>query len=124
MNARCSRLPLPSEILEKIAFYVDSHDDLISLALTSRKLKEVVIPSHSDYRMIAVQHDNHDLWDHLRKVPRDAQHVKVLHLYDPHDWTPPRRYPKAIDDRRRDDDESIQLSKEKEEIKLKNMLQA
>jgi hypothetical protein len=124
MNTICSPPSLPIEILDKIAFYVDSHEDLISLALTCWQLKEVVIPDHSDYRMITIQHDMHHLWADFVKSPRVAQHVKALHLYDPDDWTPRPRYLKTLDDHSQGDDEPLRSSKEKEEIKLSNMCQA
>ena len=44
----------PVEILEHIIDEVDERDDLLSLALTCARLRDIIIPSHLSYRRVVI----------------------------------------------------------------------
>ena len=114
-------MSLPTELREEIAFHVDSHKDLIALALVCSAWKEIIIPDQSQYRVIRIREDMYDMWDLLARRPRLARAVKVLHLYDLYGVTPQSMYPKPVDNAREDDK---QKPGSLEKMKVSNMCQA
>ncbi|KIJ44777.1 hypothetical protein M422DRAFT_251761 [Sphaerobolus stellatus SS14] len=64
---------LPDELLDEILFYVNSEHDLISLALTCKRISRQVNPSNLDFRTIEgtfAGHIPNDLWKDLVGLPR------------------------------------------------------
>lgn len=71
---------LPSELLIKVVDLIDAPRDLLSLALTSHLLKDVVIPCHSEYRVIRCRL-NSGIWAHLaacRGLARNVREIEVI----------------------------------------------
>ena len=42
----------PTEVLDAIAFHVESRNDLLALARTCRRMHAVVMPHHAEYRVV------------------------------------------------------------------------
>jgi hypothetical protein len=72
----------PTEILDNVAFYVDSKRDLLSLALTCQRMHSVVFPRHFDYRVIKAKVSSIRVWNHLIVHRGLARHVRRLEVMD------------------------------------------
>lgn len=72
----------PTEILDNIAFYVESKRDLLSLALTCQRIHSVVFPRHFDYRVIKAKVSSIRVWNHLIVHRGLARHVRRLEIMD------------------------------------------
>lgn len=72
----------PTEILDSIAFYVDSKRDLLSLALTCQRMHSVIFPRHFDYRVIKAKVSSIRVWNHLIVHRGLARHVRRLEILD------------------------------------------
>lgn len=72
----------PTEILDNIAFYVDSRRDLLSLALTCQRMRSVVFPRHFDYRIVKAKVSSIRVWNHLIVHRGLARHVRRLEILD------------------------------------------
>ena len=72
----------PTEILDNIAFYVDSKRDLLSLALTCQRMHSVVFPRHFDYRAVKAKVSSIRVWNHLIVHRGLARHVRRLEIMD------------------------------------------
>jgi hypothetical protein len=72
----------PTEILDSIAFHVDSKRDLLSLALTCQRMHSVVFPRHFDYRVIRAKVSSIRIWNHLIVHRGLARHVRRLEIMD------------------------------------------
>ena len=72
----------PTEILDNVAFYVDSKRDLLSLALTCQRMHSVVFPRHFDYRVIKAKVSSIRVWNHLIVHRGLARHVRRLEIMD------------------------------------------
>jgi len=72
----------PTEILDNIAFYVDSKRDLLSLALTCQRMHSVVFPRHFDYRVVKAKVSSIRVWNHLIVHRGLARHVRRLEIMD------------------------------------------
>ena len=120
-----SLMSLARETLEEIASNLDSHRDLISLALVSPAWKAIIIPRHSQYRVIRIRVDMPHLWAHLAQRADLARTIKAIHLYDEHDLSSPQIYPTTLVDAIERADEPMGVGpKEKEDRKIRNMCQA
>ncbi|KIJ41880.1 hypothetical protein M422DRAFT_255212 [Sphaerobolus stellatus SS14] len=75
---------LPDELLDEILFYVNSEHDLISLALTCKRISRQVNPFHLDFRTIEgtfAGHIPNDLWKDLVELPRLYQrNIRTIRL--------------------------------------------
>ncbi|GJJ12780.1 hypothetical protein Clacol_007025 [Clathrus columnatus] len=67
-------------IWDEIAYLLHSTKDLLSLALTCRTLKNLIIPDHIEYRHIHCHIRREDVWEHLECRPRLTRGVRSLHL--------------------------------------------
>ncbi|RDB17626.1 hypothetical protein Hypma_001061 [Hypsizygus marmoreus] len=83
-------ISLPLEILDFICSGIDSRDDLISLASTSKILASLVIPRHVDYRTIRVGSKRTDVWEHLIQRKDLARNVRVLYIVEDMKYIPLR----------------------------------
>jgi hypothetical protein len=113
-----SLMSLARETLEEIVSYLDSHRNLISLALVSAAWKAIIIPRHSQYRVIRIREDMPHLWSHLAKRADLARTIKVVHLYEEHDFSSPQIYPTTLVE------EEHGSGEKEEEQKIKNVCQA
>jgi hypothetical protein len=72
----------PNEILDMIAFHVDSRKDLLALGITCQRLYSVVFPRHLHYRNIECKPSSVNVWKHLIAHPLLACNVRRLHIMD------------------------------------------
>jgi len=72
----------PNEILDMIAFHIDGRRDLLALALTCRRLRDIVLPRHLEYRDIHCKPSSDKVWRHLIAHPLLACQVRRLHILD------------------------------------------
>ncbi|KAJ7647760.1 hypothetical protein FB45DRAFT_987383 [Roridomyces roridus] len=72
----------PTEILDNIAFCVDSKRDLLSLALSCQRMHDIVIPRHFHYRHIRCKISSLSVWNHLRIHRGLARNVRRLEVLD------------------------------------------
>jgi hypothetical protein len=72
----------PTEILDNIAFYVDSKRDLLSLALTCQRMYNVIFPRHFNYRVVRAKVSSIRVWNHLIVHRGLARHVRRLEILD------------------------------------------
>ncbi|KII91384.1 hypothetical protein PLICRDRAFT_38129 [Plicaturopsis crispa FD-325 SS-3] len=72
----------PAEILDAITFFVDSKRDLLSLALSCRRMHAIVCPRHMDYRVVRAKASNVAVWNHLIVHRSLARNVRVLEVLD------------------------------------------
>jgi hypothetical protein len=71
----------PTEILDSIAFHVDSKRDLLSLALSCQRMHDVVFPRHFQYRHIRCKVSSLSVWNHLmvhRSLARNVRRLEIL----------------------------------------------
>ena len=80
--SRCNISRQPTEILDSVAFYVDSKRDLLSLALTCQRMHSVVFPRHFDYRVVKARIRSIRVWNHLIVHRGLARHVRRLEILD------------------------------------------
>jgi hypothetical protein len=82
---------LPVETLERIAAWIDSPTDLLSLTMVTRTFKNIIIPNHLHYRHIRYTTDGcPELWKSLSSNKSLAQNVRKLEILgdDRHDMRP------------------------------------
>lgn len=72
----------PTEILDNIAYYVDSKRDLLSLGLTCQRMHSVIFPRHFDYRVVKARVSSIRVWSHLIVHRGLARHVRRLEILD------------------------------------------
>jgi hypothetical protein len=71
----------PTEILDSIAFHVDSKKDLLSLALSCQRMQDIVFPRHFQYRHIRCKVSSLSVWNHLmvhRSLARNVRRLEIL----------------------------------------------
>ncbi|TFK84030.1 hypothetical protein K466DRAFT_602354 [Polyporus arcularius HHB13444] len=71
----------PTEILDAIAFHIDGKRDLLSLALSCKRLYSIVFPRHFEYRVIKCKASALSVWNHLvvhRSLARNVRRVEIL----------------------------------------------
>lgn len=73
---------MPTEILDNIAFYVDLKRDLLSLALTCHRMRDIVSPRHSNYRVVKAKVSLTRVWRHLTVFRGLARNVRRLEIMD------------------------------------------
>ncbi|KAI0826326.1 hypothetical protein BC629DRAFT_1711724 [Irpex lacteus] len=72
----------PTELLDAIVFHVDSKRDLLSLALSCKRMHTIVFPRHFDYRVVKAKVSSLRLWNHLIVNRSLARNVRVLEILD------------------------------------------
>ncbi|RDB15909.1 hypothetical protein Hypma_003569 [Hypsizygus marmoreus] len=115
-----SFLQLPGEILEDILSELDLPRDLISLALVCRAAKNLVIPRHSEYRVIRTHSTAPFLWAHLARRADLARHIREVQLCARIDFMVSDRCPVTLIDRAVD----CKLENVEELARIQNMCQA
>ncbi|KAJ7645908.1 hypothetical protein DFH06DRAFT_579637 [Mycena polygramma] len=71
----------PTEILDSIAYHVDSKKDLLSLALSCQRMSDIVFPRHFQYRHIRCKVSSLSVWNHLivhRSLARNVRRLEIL----------------------------------------------
>ncbi|KAJ6560686.1 hypothetical protein B0H10DRAFT_2118982 [Mycena sp. CBHHK59/15] len=71
----------PTEILDSIAYHVDSKRDLLSLALSCQRMHDIVFPRHFQYRHIRCKVSSLSVWNHLmvhRSLARNVRRLEIL----------------------------------------------
>ncbi|KAG5650139.1 hypothetical protein H0H81_000554 [Sphagnurus paluster] len=71
----------PTEVLDAIIFHVDSRHDLLSLALSCKRMYDVVCPRHIDYRVVRCKVSALSVWNHLvvnRSLARNVRRLEIL----------------------------------------------
>jgi hypothetical protein len=89
---------MPLELLELTASYVHSRRDIVSLALTCQKFKEVTVPRYTEYRVISCHYHRSDVWAHLEARPDLARNVRKLAIVcdGPPAISVPERFPSTL----------------------------
>lgn len=73
---------MPNEILDEIASYVDLKRDLLSLALTCHRMRDVFLPNHFRYRVVKAKVSSMRVWHHLAVCRASARKVRRLEIMD------------------------------------------
>ena len=71
----------PTEILDSIAFHIDSKRDLLSFAVSCRRMYGIVFPRHFNYRTIRCKVSSISVWNHLivhRSLARNVRRLEIL----------------------------------------------
>ncbi|TFK66452.1 hypothetical protein BDN72DRAFT_147157 [Pluteus cervinus] len=77
-------LDLPSELIDNILGHVPLHRDLLNFASASRLCSSVVIPRHTEYRVVHFEDDDTDaIWTHLARRSDLASNIREIQvIYD------------------------------------------
>ncbi|KIK56017.1 hypothetical protein GYMLUDRAFT_47470, partial [Collybiopsis luxurians FD-317 M1] len=92
-NTPANLTQLPLEILDSIFSDLDSHSDLISLALSSKDQYHLIVPRHSDYRVLRIRHWLPGLWAHLAKCADLARNLREVYICQKTEQAIVERYP-------------------------------
>ena len=117
-RARPPLLRLPDEILDEIASELDLHEDLINFALASHPCSNIVIPRHTQYRIIRVRNAGFQLWAHLARRADIARNIREVHMCERHNYTAPDRIPTTLID------PQLDLSQSSEVDRVRNICEA
>ncbi|KAF7353657.1 F-box domain-containing protein [Mycena venus] len=91
---------LPFDVTEQILGRVECRGDLVSFAAASTACKELVIPRHTEYRVLRVG-DRPEIWAHLHGRPdlaRNIRHVTIRGAPPLKIYSKPERYPVSLVD--------------------------
>ncbi|KAJ3878454.1 hypothetical protein F5051DRAFT_372795 [Lentinula edodes] len=86
---------LPLEILDSILSDLDRHTDLIALALAAKELFRIVVPRHSEYRVLRIRHRFPRLWAHLARRADLSRNIREIHICQKNDQAIIEHYPAA-----------------------------
>ncbi|KAJ3540136.1 hypothetical protein NM688_g6267 [Phlebia brevispora] len=81
-HSRRSLTYQPTELLDEIVFHLDSKRDLLSLALSCKRMHSVIFPRHFEYRVVRAKVSSIGLWNHLIVNRALARNVRVLEIVD------------------------------------------
>ena len=114
-------LSLPAEILDQILSELDLRSDLISLALANRACFHLVIPRHSEYRVLRTRHRHAAMWAHLARRSDLSRNIRKVHCCARDNQTAPDQYPASlVPSERSTPQEDLYLEK----MRLANICQA
>lgn len=91
-----SILRLPQEILDTILEEIDLHVDLVNLALCSQACAGLVIPRHSEYRLIRIRGCAPAVWAHLARRADLTRSIREVHITETHDYSAPDHVPSTL----------------------------
>ncbi|GJJ12803.1 hypothetical protein Clacol_007048 [Clathrus columnatus] len=74
-------LPLYT-VWDEIPYHIDSTEDLLSLALTCRTFKKLIIPNHLEYRYIRCSLHRQDVWKFFESQRRLTRGIRFVELID------------------------------------------
>ncbi|KAG6817124.1 hypothetical protein H0H87_012315 [Tephrocybe sp. NHM501043] len=92
-SVRQSLSSLPHEILDDILSELDEVNDLLSLAFTSRRNANVIIPQHTQYRNIRIRTPMPAMWAHLAQRADLTRNIRRVELCTRQDHTASDRFP-------------------------------
>lgn len=90
---------LALETLDQIASYIDLHRDLLAFALASHACANLVIPRHTDYRVIRIRYPMPYMWAHLSRRADLARNVREVHIAEIRNYEAPDHAPAALIDK-------------------------
>ena len=73
---------LPVELLDKITFFMDSRDHVISFALTCQWIYTAVFSDHFNYRVVKAKITSVKVWRHIITNRRLAHNIRRLEIVD------------------------------------------
>ncbi|HEV7738130.1 MAG TPA: hypothetical protein VGO47_12270 [Chlamydiales bacterium] len=76
---------LSTELVDAIVNYIDDPKDVLNSALACRRLYQVIVPCHLEFRHIRSDSRQKDLWDELIQRPILAARVRFLEIRWTHD---------------------------------------
>ncbi|KAJ7498097.1 hypothetical protein B0H11DRAFT_1715635 [Mycena galericulata] len=91
-------LRLPQELLDDIISDLE-HRDLVSLALVCHASSTLVIPRHTEYRVLRTRHLLPAMWAHLARRADLARNIREVHICERTNKTASDRVPKTLIDR-------------------------
>ncbi|KAJ7147644.1 hypothetical protein C8R43DRAFT_926134 [Mycena crocata] len=91
-------LRLPQELLDEIISDLE-HRDLVSLALVSRASSALVIPRHTEYRVVRTRHLLPAMWAHLARRADLTRNIREVHICERLNKTASDRVPRSLIDR-------------------------
>jgi hypothetical protein len=116
-NKLPSLCQLPDEIIEEIVAELDQHNDLVAFALCSRICAALVIPHHTQYRILRMRSTVPDVWAHLARRADLARNVREVHISDPSNYWALDHYPTTLLDPHLDRD----FSNAEESVRIRNI---
>lgn len=111
---------LPDEILEEIVSELDQHSDLVAFALASRICAALVIPHHTQYRILRVRHTLPDMWAHLARRSDLARNIREVHICERSNIWAADHYPTTLIDNSLD----RALTNAEESVRIRNICHA
>jgi len=98
--ARKTAVLLPElfpELLDTIASFIDSRQDLLSFSLACKAFKGVIIPLHTDYRIVRCHYRRHAVWKHFAQHLHLACRVRTVVVFDDFEAAQylPERFPRV-----------------------------
>ncbi|KIM44771.1 hypothetical protein M413DRAFT_66935 [Hebeloma cylindrosporum] len=108
---------LPDEIIEEIVAELDQHKDLVAFALTSRICAALVIPHHTQYRILRMRSTVPDVWAHLARRADLARNVREVHISEPSNHWALDHYPTTLLDPQLDRN----FSNAEESVRIRNI---
>ncbi|KAK7031706.1 F-box domain-containing protein [Favolaschia claudopus] len=112
-------LRLPQELLDEIISDLE-HCDLVSLALVSRASSGLVIPRHTEYRVLRTRHLLPAMWAHLARRADLTRNIREVHLCERLNKSTSDRVPKSLISRSKDE----QITHVVEERRIRNICTA
>ncbi|EDR03958.1 uncharacterized protein LACBIDRAFT_306700 [Laccaria bicolor S238N-H82] len=91
-------LRLPDQVLDEIASEIDFHEDLTNFGLALYACANIVIPRHTQYRIIRVRNASFQLWAHLARRADIARNIREVHMCEQHNYMAPGRLPTTLVD--------------------------
>ncbi|TFK66917.1 hypothetical protein BDN72DRAFT_843615 [Pluteus cervinus] len=88
---------LPIEIIEEILPEIEHHRDLINFACTSQLSSKLVIPRHTEYRILRIGTNSAHIWTHLARRPDLACNIREIDI-ELHVARSPRKPSVSIED--------------------------
>ncbi|KAJ7760187.1 hypothetical protein B0H14DRAFT_382499 [Mycena olivaceomarginata] len=88
-------LRLPQELLDEILSDLE-HRDLVALALASRAACALVIPRHTEYRILRTRHLLPAMWAHLARRADLARNIREVHICDRANRGASERVPRTL----------------------------
>ncbi|KIY62809.1 hypothetical protein CYLTODRAFT_458684 [Cylindrobasidium torrendii FP15055 ss-10] len=96
LGATSNLLKLPQEILDEILAEIDLHRHLVSFACVSKACTALVIPRHTEYRVLRIRHKLPAVWEHLARRADLARNIRQVHLCERHNQASSDRFPQTL----------------------------
>nr|GAT46979.1 predicted protein [Mycena chlorophos] len=88
-------LRLPQELLDEILSELE-HADLVAIALVSRACTALVVPRHTEYRVIRTRHLLPAMWAHLARRADLARNIREVHIAERSNRMASDRIPRTL----------------------------